>query len=196
MTVDLGAIYDSLNMCQYLPEQIARNEATKDSSAVITGYTIASSLDNVTFTNVTLASGYNGTWAGDITLKHALFNPIKGGARYMKLTATAVRSGTVATISELDFGYSDWPKAKLFVGVKKVEPRPIVPGIYTPAKVGLLTCIGGKNGYNAISPALLRNSNSVTYFGIDGRKLYQQRGPNGAKLPGTFSSKAYVAKAE
>ena len=196
VTVDLGARYDSLNMCSYLPAQIARNQATKDSSAVITGYTIASSLDNVTFTNVTLTSGYNGTWVGDITMKHALFNPIKGGARYMKLTATAVRSGTVATISELDFGYSDWPKAKLFVGVKKVEPRAIIPGIYTSPNVGLFIYLGGKSCHNATNQAMVRNSNSVTCFSIDGRKQYQQRGGNLPVVPASFASKSYIIEAK
>jgi len=49
------------------------------------------------------------TWTGDNTLKYAMFTPVH--ARYMRLEATAVRSGSAASVSEVDFGDIPWAGA-------------------------------------------------------------------------------------
>ena len=169
-TVDLGAAYYNIEMCSYLPKQIARQAADTDSSGVITGYRIYYSLDNTTFTQVTLNSGYNGTWTGDNTLKYAMFTPVH--ARYMRLQATAVRSGTVATISEVDFGgYTHKPT--LTPGTK-IERAYFVPSLQydAPRTTGINIIINGMNGYsNAGLADAIRTGNSIVYYGLNGRIL-------------------------
>jgi alpha-L-fucosidase len=191
-TVDLGAAYYNIEMCSYLPKQIARQDASGfDSSAVITGYKIYYSLDNTTFTPVTLSSGYNGIWTGDNTMKYALFAPVH--ARYMRLEATAVRSGSVATISELDFGGYTL-KPSLSPGTK-IQRDMIMPSLKNDVpSTRLSTLINGGNAYsNAGLADAIRTGNSIEYYSMDGRKLYQSNG-YAPVFPGSFSSKALIIR--
>ena len=130
ITVDLGMVYDSIDMCTYLPVQIARADASgRDSTGAITAYQLAWSTDNVTFTPVTFRNGSDGTWARNTWIKNSMFTPVN--ARYFKLTATATFGNAKAEISEINFGYDNF-----IASATRVKPRPAAPvqtGILKPA---------------------------------------------------------------
>jgi hypothetical protein len=192
VTVDLGAAYYNIEMCDYLPKQIARQDTGGfDSSAVITGYKIYYSLDNSTFTPVTLSSGSTGTWTGDNTLKYAMFTPVH--ARYMRLEATAVRSGSAASVSEVDFGgYTLRPG---LTGAKIGESYFTPANRYNAPRTNMLTMINGGNGCsNSWLTEALYTTNSFVYYGIDGRKLFQHNSGTMPMVPGYLSSKVCVVK--
>jgi alpha-L-fucosidase len=63
ITIDLGGVWSNVSTLEYLPKQWSRTNSTDGD---ITSYTIHTSTDGVTFTQVTA-----GTWAGDRTLKLA-----------------------------------------------------------------------------------------------------------------------------
>lgn len=189
VTVDLGAAYYNIEICDYLPKQIARQSASGyDSSAVITGYKIYYSMNNSTFTPVTLASGYTGTWAGDNTLKYAMFTPVH--ARYMRLEATAVRSGSVATISEVDFGGYTHKPGMDSTAVATRQRESVLQALPCINQTGITTMVNGKNSYSGLSEAL-RVGNTLIYYSMDGKKLYQQ---NNGNTPVLLGSKAYVVR--
>jgi alpha-L-fucosidase len=189
VTVDLGAAYYNIEMCDYLPKQIARQDTGGfDSSAIITGYKIYYSFDNSTFTPVTLSSGYTGTWTGDNTLKYAMFTPVH--ARYMRLEATAVRSGSAASVSEVDFGgYTLRPGLTVNIRESHFAPANRAGSPST----GVLTMIKGENGSSRLTEVLYTGS-SVVYYSLDGRKLFQCNGGTMPIFPGFLSSKACVVK--
>jgi alpha-L-fucosidase len=191
-TVDLGAAYYNIEMCSYLPKQIARQDTGGfDSSAVITGYRIYYSLDNTTFTPVTLSSGYTGTWTGDNTLKYALFTPVH--ARYMRLEATAVRSGSVATISELDFGGYTLKPTLTGAKIERADV-PATPG-HAIFRSRITTTINGRNGYSHLGASDALQKVNSTYYGIDGKKLYQTSTATPFS-PGPTSSKVSILKSQ
>jgi alpha-L-fucosidase len=188
VTIDLGALYYNVEMCTYLPQQIARDETPKDSSQVVTGYKIYYSADGSAFNQVTLTDGANGTWPGDITLKYALFNPVT--ARYMRLEITSVRSGSVAIISELDFGgYTRRPSTTATVIANRIDFMPTRAECNTPAR-----CNAFVNVTNDRFGGMSANAGPVTYFSLDGKKLYRQG--NLPVLPAAFASKTYVARTD
>ncbi|MGB7566914.1 MAG: alpha-L-fucosidase [Chitinivibrionales bacterium] len=190
VTVDLGAAYYNIEMCDYLPKQIARQDTGGfDSSAIITGYKIYYSLDNTAFTPVTLNSGYDGAWTGDNTLKYAMFTPVH--ARYMRLEATAVRSGSAAIVSEVDFGgYTVKPT---LTGVQIKEPHFAPVNRSGAPRTSVLTMINGENGSSRLTDAVYAG-NSVVYYGLDGRKLFQRGNGAVRALPGSSSSKVCAVK--
>lgn len=57
LTIDLGGVWSNVSTLEYLPKQWGRNDSTDGD---ITSYTILTSTDGVTFTQVA-----NGTWAGN-----------------------------------------------------------------------------------------------------------------------------------
>ncbi|MET9789053.1 RICIN domain-containing protein [Streptomyces canus] len=57
LTIDLGGVWNNVSTLEYLPKQWGRNDSTDGD---ITSYTILTSTDGVTFTQVA-----NGTWAGN-----------------------------------------------------------------------------------------------------------------------------------
>jgi len=191
VTVDLGAAYYNIEICDYLPKQIARQDAIGfDSSAIITKYAISYSLDNTTFTPVTLNTGYDGAWVADNTLKYALFAPVH--ARYMRLTISAVRSGSVATISELDFGgYTLKPSLS---PETKIQRNMIMPSLKSDVpNTRLSTMLNGVNTYsNAGLADAIRTGNSIVYYSMDGRKLFQSGNGHVPVFPVPFSSKALI----
>ncbi len=189
ITVDLGAVYNGINMCQQVPVQISRTDTTKrDSLGSITGYTISYSNDDVTFTPVTLNSGYNGTWVGNTAMKVALFQPVN--ARYMRLTATATIGNAKVEISQVDFGYSDWKVAA--TGVKRPASTPVPTGELKAAGCTGIYLSLGKNGLNMAGMNGFSGTRPVTFFSIDGRRLYQQEGI--PVLPGSFAFQAVIAR--
>jgi alpha-L-fucosidase len=102
LTVDLGAVHDGIDMVTYLPPQLPPR-APADPAGRITGYRLAASEDGTTFTPLVLRAGSDGKWASDVSLKAALFQPVR--ARYLRLEITA-SAGGVAKVSELDVGVS------------------------------------------------------------------------------------------
>ncbi|MFE2219697.1 RICIN domain-containing protein [Streptomyces canus] len=57
LTIDLGGVWSNVSTLEYLPKQWGRNDSTDGD---VTSYTILTSTDGVTFTQVA-----NGTWAGN-----------------------------------------------------------------------------------------------------------------------------------
>lgn len=87
VTINLGGTY-SIAKLRYLPRQ------DSSSNGVITGYTISTSTDGITFTNAV-----SGTWADDKTVKNTSFPAVS--AKYVKLTATSGHGG-YASVAELN----------------------------------------------------------------------------------------------
>jgi alpha-L-fucosidase len=90
VTLNYGAIYDSIDMLMYLPR---RDSVTTGN---ITKYSIFVSTNGINFTKVD-----SGTWAGDNEIKRAYF--VKQRAQYVKFQADAAVGG-YAIIGELSAG--------------------------------------------------------------------------------------------
>jgi alpha-L-fucosidase len=105
LTIDLGKTYSGIDMLSYQPPQIAPQQASKDTTGRITGYTISYSTDGTTFSPTTLKTGYDGTWKwSDSQLAgwaSAEFEAVT--ARYVKLEATSA-TGSNVKINEVDVG--------------------------------------------------------------------------------------------
>jgi alpha-L-fucosidase len=188
ITVDLGAVYDSVDMCTCVPVQIARTDTTKrDSLGSITAYQISWSTDDTTFTAVTLTGASNGTWAANTAGKYAVFAPVN--ARYFRLTATATIGNTKAEISELNFGYDNFANAPRLTGVRPHSSIPIQTGVLKPASRSSLYFSLGRNG---LSPAGV-TGRSFDYYSIDGKKLFHQEGEVSA-LPNSAGARAYIVQ--
>ncbi len=91
ITLDLGLLYDNIDMLMYLPRREPGN--TKGN---ITSYRILVSKDGKSYTTAS-----SGKWMPDQTIKHALFAPQK--ARYIRLEAIEANGG-IAVIGELTVG--------------------------------------------------------------------------------------------
>ncbi|CAH1193023.1 hypothetical protein PAECIP111891_00476 [Paenibacillus allorhizoplanae] len=92
ITLNLGGSY-TISKLRYLPRQ----DGTANGN--ITGYTISTSTDGVSFTNMK-----SGTWADDASEKTATISPVS--AKYVRLTATSGHGG-FASISELNIERAD-----------------------------------------------------------------------------------------
>ena len=98
VTMDLGKVYDSLDMLMYEPRRFG------STSGNITSYQISVSTDNSTFSQVA-----SGIWSGDSTVKKAALPDVS--ARYVRLTAVAAGSTSYAVICNLLVGYTaDYPQ--------------------------------------------------------------------------------------
>lgn len=89
ITLDLGYVYNNINMLNYLPSQNL-------SDGKITSYSLYSSQDGTTFNLVA-----SGTWISDNTMKRVTFTAQT--ARYFKLQVNAA-TGSYAAASELEVG--------------------------------------------------------------------------------------------
>jgi alpha-L-fucosidase len=78
ITLDLGTIYDGIDMLTYLPRQYGTG--IEDVLGNIADYTVSYSIDGITFTKAS-----EGLWEKNKELKQAIFQPVK--ARYIRLTA-------------------------------------------------------------------------------------------------------------
>lgn len=107
VTLDLGKSYDNIAYLFYLPQRKAKTTGN------ITSYGIYSSMNGTDFTQITTGTavegGAFGTWAPDSTIKRVSFAPLT--ARYIRLEATAVNSGTSAVICDLSVGQLSAPLA-------------------------------------------------------------------------------------
>jgi alpha-L-fucosidase len=105
LTIDLGKTYSGIDMLSYQPPQIAPQQATKDTTGRITGYSISYSTDGTTFSPVTLKTGYDGTWQWSDTQlagwRSTEFNAVT--ARYVRIQATS-STGDNVKINEIDVG--------------------------------------------------------------------------------------------
>lgn len=91
VTLDLGKVYDTIDMLMYQP----RREASTTGN--ITSYRIYVSTNGTNFTQVA-----SGTWAADVMVKRAQFP--RQSARYVRLEAVAVNGGTSAVINTIAVG--------------------------------------------------------------------------------------------
>jgi alpha-L-fucosidase len=103
LTVDLGTAHDGVDMITYLPPQLAP-KAAADTSGRITGYGLSASTDGAAYQPLALRAGSVGHWPADMSMKAALFQPVR--ARYVRLEITAATGGVVK-VSEVDFGASN-----------------------------------------------------------------------------------------
>ena len=87
ITVDLGKQYDDINILAYVPKYKPVIIPLTDGS--ITSYKISTSLDSISFTEVT-----NGEWNGDSNMKVVTFDPIN--TRYIKLEALSAKNDFAA----------------------------------------------------------------------------------------------------
>jgi alpha-L-fucosidase len=96
ITIDLGAVYDNLDILGYLPRQdyVGGRRATTGN---ITSYIISVSDDNTSYRQVT-----TGTWAADSNYKIAEWSPAATG-RYLRLKA-AGSNGSSVVVGEISVG--------------------------------------------------------------------------------------------
>jgi alpha-L-fucosidase len=147
VTLDLGKSYSTINALFYLPR---RDGSTAGN---ITGYQISLSSDNTNYTTVT-----SGTWANDAWVKRVFF-PNQTG-RYVRLTATAVSSGTSAVICDLSVG--DTSPVPPAVAVKE---QPFVKQAFQMSGTGIRTAIGSFD----FCPALSGKEKSVAIYELGGK---------------------------
>jgi alpha-L-fucosidase len=126
VTLDLGRARDSIDMLMYQPRRFGSTVGN------ITSYRIYVSTNGTTFTQITAgtsSSGTWGTWPADSTIKWARF--AQQNARYVRLEAVAVSSGTAAVVNTIAVG-AYLPYSQM-VGVKEqttlVAVRPAAPSI-------------------------------------------------------------------
>ncbi|NNN30775.1 alpha-L-fucosidase [Streptomyces sp. S3(2020)] len=93
ITVDLGGVWSNVSTLEYLPKQWSRSESTDGD---ITSYTISTSTDGVTFTQVA-----SGTWAGTRATKVAEWTARNVG--YVRLQVNAA-TGNYANVGGLHIG--------------------------------------------------------------------------------------------
>jgi alpha-L-fucosidase len=90
VTLDLGTTVENIGIVGYLPQAV-------ETAGQITNYTVSLSNNNSSFSQAT-----TGTWPADRNYKTVTFTPAP--ARYVRLTANAVSSGSAAIASEVDCG--------------------------------------------------------------------------------------------
>ena len=93
ITIDLGGVWGNISTLEYLPKQWNRNNLTDGD---ITSYTISTSIDGITFTQVAA-----GSWPGNATTKFAEWPSAR--RRFVRLTATA-GTGGYANVGGLHIG--------------------------------------------------------------------------------------------
>jgi alpha-L-fucosidase len=93
VTLDLGRIYDTLDMLMYQP----RRDTSNSTRGNITSYRVLVSTDGTTFTPVD-----SGKWAADVKIKSSQFPQQR--ARYIRLEARAVNDTTAAVIGNISVG--------------------------------------------------------------------------------------------
>jgi alpha-L-fucosidase len=149
VTLDLGKTYPTLNALFYLPR---RDGSTAGN---ITGYQISISSDGTNFTAVT-----SGTWANDAWVKRVFFP--NQACRYVRLTATAVSSGTSAVICDLSVG--DTTPVPPAVAVNE---EPDVKQAFQMPGMSITTAMGSFN----FGPALSGKVKSVSVFNLAGKLM-------------------------
>ena len=108
----------------------------------------------------------------------------------MRFTATGTIGGTLAQISQVDFGYDNWPiPGKTSVKQNTLAPLSEMPRV---ARAGMVEYLG-KAGTSPLGLNGFANSRTITYYSIDGKKLYQQSG-GVPVLPAGFGSKACIVQ--
>jgi alpha-L-fucosidase len=95
ITIDLGQIRPDVAILTYVPRY--GTNGSPSTADAITSYAISTSTDNSTFTAAT-----TGTWPATGKMKAATFAPV--AARYVRLEARAVMSGTAAAATEITVG--------------------------------------------------------------------------------------------
>jgi alpha-L-fucosidase len=91
VTLDLGKVYDTIDMLMYQP----RRESSTTGN--ITSYRVLVSTDGTTFTQVD-----SGTWAANVLVKRSQFQ--RQSAQYVRLEARAVNGSTLAVINTIAVG--------------------------------------------------------------------------------------------
>jgi hypothetical protein len=111
VTLDLGSTIRNIGIVGYLPQAAA-------TAGQITDYSVSTSTDGTSFTTVA-----TGTWPADRNYKTVTFTPSE--ARYVRLTANAVSSGSAAIASEVDCGMRPSVSVSTVAPARATGPHPM-----------------------------------------------------------------------
>jgi alpha-L-fucosidase len=170
ITIDLGGVWSNISTLEYLPKQWNRTNSTDGD---ITSYTIFTSTDGVTFTQVA-----SGTWAGNG--KYKLAEWPKRNAGFVRIQVDAA-TGDYANISGVR------------IGGRSVEPAlvsRVLPGDGTvyrlvnrnSGKVADVSGNGTANGSNILQWPWLNRNNQKWTFASTGDGYYEIKGVGSRKL--------------
>ncbi len=156
VTLDLGAVRDSIDMLMYQPKRFGSTVGN------ITSYRIYVSENGTGFTQISTgtSSGSSwGTWPGDESIKWAQFKPQR--ARYVRLEAVAVTSGTSAVINTVTVG-AVLP-CPLPVGVKRRDSKVTL----LPSRSGIKKVTGSAMLEKNVSG----ESGRISVYDLTGKKV-------------------------
>ncbi|MFF7871502.1 alpha-L-fucosidase [Streptomyces qaidamensis] len=170
ITIDLGGVWSNISTLEYLPKQWNRTNSTDGD---ITSYTIFTSTDGVTFTQVA-----SGTWAGNG--KYKLAEWPKRNAGFVRIQVDAA-TGDYANISGVR------------IGGRSVEPAlvsRVLPGDGTvyrlvnrnSGKVADVSGNGTANGSNILQWPWLNRNNQKWTFASTGDGYYEIKSVGSRKL--------------
>jgi alpha-L-fucosidase len=151
VTLNLGHSYNNIDALFYLPRRDG------NAAGIITSYQISLSPDGTTFSLLT-----SGTWAADATVKRVFF--AKQTAQYVRLTATAVSSGTAAVICDVAVGDTTPPPS---TAVKE----PVIKRTFQSPGTSIRTAIG-RFGFD---PAFSGKAKSVAVYDLGGHLVGQKQ---------------------
>jgi len=157
VTLNYGAIYDSIDMLMYLPRRDTLTNGKADTIGNVTKYSIYVSTDNVTFTKVD-----SGSWASDKSIKRTYFTKQK--ARYLKFQVDSAVGG-YGVIGEISAGSHKIP----YTASVATHPQAV-----TPSSSSKQQCTFASNG-NVVRMTLPREVLSglatFTLYTVQGRAV-------------------------
>lgn len=170
ITIDLGGVWSDISTLEYLPKQWNRTDSTDGD---ITSYTVHTSTDGTTFTQVAA-----GTWAGDRTLKLVEWRARKAGFVRIKVTAA---TGDYANIGGLRIGGRTATPKLLSTTLpgKNTEYRLIARH---SGKAADVAGAGTANGTNVLQWSRRDTANQKWSFTSTGDGYFKIRGVGSGKL--------------
>ena len=150
VTLDLGRIYDTLDMLMYQPRR--DNNSTKGN---ITSYRVLVGTDSTVLTPVD-----SGTWAADVKIKWSQFPQQR--ARYIRLEARAVNDTTSAVIGNISVGAN-----KMYVPAVGVTERYSVKHhLSSPT-----TFVTSESGTLTLDPSWKGKTKSISLYNLNGQQV-------------------------
>ncbi|NEA66670.1 RICIN domain-containing protein [Streptomyces sp. SID12488] len=170
ITIDLGGVWSNVSTLEYLPKQWNRNDSTDGD---ITSYTIHTSTDGVTFTQVA-----TGTWAGNRTTK-----PAEWTARNVGFVRIQVNAGTgsYANIGGVRIG-GRTAKPALVSSVLPGDATVYRLSARHSGKVADVASARTANGSNVLQWPWLNQANQKWTFTSTGDGYYKIKGAGSGKL--------------
>ncbi len=150
VTLDLGRIYDTLNMLMYQPRR--DNNSTTGN---ITSYRVLVSTNDTSFIPVD-----SGTWVADVKIKWSQFEQQQ--ARFIRLEARAVNGGTSAVIGNISVGAD-----KMYEPAVGIAERYSVK-LHRPSPAAFVT--SGADAL-ALDPAWKGKTKSIVLYNLNGQQV-------------------------